>query len=134
MKAYNSQMNTFNKITDELAKLYEEKNRRYGNSFSKQVDEYGMLVAVIRLSDKMERLKSLVKNPKDCGDETMRDTLVDLANYAIMSVMELDKKLSSSNIIHTINENGVPVVISIKEEGVATDGKTVSQSKPIASY
>ena len=40
--------------------------------------------------DKMERLKYLCQAPKDCGDESMRDTLVDMANYAVMTIMELD--------------------------------------------
>lgn len=80
----------FGAVTSEMQRLYAEKNRRYGNTFSRRFKEYGMLSAVIRLDDKMERLKYLCQVPVDYGDESMRDTLVDLANYAIMTIMELD--------------------------------------------
>lgn len=80
----------FGKVTSEMQRLYAEKNRRYGNAFSRRFKEYGMLSAVLRLDDKMERLKYLCQAPRDCGDESMRDTLVDMANYAIMTIMELD--------------------------------------------
>ena len=48
-------------------------------------------MARIRLSDKLSRFKTLSKNPvQQVQDESMRDTLLDLANYAIMTVMEMD--------------------------------------------
>lgn len=80
----------FGKVTSEMQRLYAEKNRRYGNAFSRRFKEYGMMSSVLRLDDKMERLKYLCQVPVDYGDESMRDTLVDLANYAIMTIMELD--------------------------------------------
>ena len=80
----------FGAVTSEMQRLYAEKNRRYGNTFSRRFKEFGMLSAVIRLDDKMERLKYLCQAPQDCGDESVRDTLIDLANYAVMTIMELD--------------------------------------------
>lgn len=80
----------FRLVTNEMQKLYAEKNRRYGDAFSRRFKEFGMLSAVIRLDDKMERLKYLCQAPQDCGDESVRDTLIDLANYAVMTIMELD--------------------------------------------
>jgi hypothetical protein len=50
----------------------------------------GYLSAVIRLDDKMRRLKQLLKQDAQVKDESIRDTVLDLANYAIMTVMELD--------------------------------------------
>lgn len=44
----------------------------------------------IRLDDKLNRLKSLAKNPAQVRDESIRDTLLDLANYAIMTVIEME--------------------------------------------
>ena len=86
-----NQEQAFKDITKELCELYLEKNRRYGNSFSNQFKEFGVICATIRLNDKMERLKSLTRNPQDCGDEPIEDTLKDMANYAIMTLMELNK-------------------------------------------
>jgi hypothetical protein len=52
-----------------------------------------MAMARIRLSDKLNRFKTLTKtNSQEVKDESIRDTLVDLANYAIMTIMEMDRK------------------------------------------
>ena len=83
---------TFRNVTEQLCTLYLEKNERYGDSFHKQFIEYGLLCPVIRLSDKLERVKTLLKKGYDCGDETIEDTLKDLANYAIMTLMEFDRR------------------------------------------
>ena len=88
----NENIMDFSDIVEELVELYAEKNRRYGNSFSNQFKEFGIICSAIRLNDKMERLKSLVKNPQDCGDEPIEDTLKDMANYAIMTLIELKRK------------------------------------------
>lgn len=74
-----------------LNELYARKNRDYGNSFSETFKEEGFAMARIRLSDKLNRFKSLTKSGKQSvTDESIRDTLIDLANYAIMTVMEID--------------------------------------------
>lgn len=80
-------------ILDEIHDTYIRKNADYGNSFGEQYQEYGLLSALIRLDDKMRRLKQLNKQEALVKDESIRDTVLDLANYAIMTVMELDKKV-----------------------------------------
>jgi hypothetical protein len=79
-------------ICDELNALYEKKNRDYGDSFHLSFCEEGMAMARIRLGDKLNRFKQLTRNPdsQSVNDESIRDTLIDLANYAIMTVLELD--------------------------------------------
>lgn len=80
------------KVCEELNKLYEKKNNDYGDSFSGTFKEFGFTMSAIRLQDKLERFKRLSKgNEANVKDESIRDTLVDLANYAIMTVMEIDK-------------------------------------------
>ncbi|MGL5458750.1 MAG: nucleotide modification associated domain-containing protein [Cetobacterium sp.] len=81
-------------ICKSLNSIYEKKNADYGDSFSKSFDEYGMTMLCIRLEDKLNRLKSLtVKgNKQEVNDESVVDTLLDLSNYAIMGVMEMEKK------------------------------------------
>ena len=80
----------FIEVLQELSDLYHRKNHDYGDSFRKSLDEFGLVAAVVRMSDKMERVKALSKGDKaKVTDEKIRDTLVDLANYAIMTVMEL---------------------------------------------
>ena len=80
-------------ICGQLTSIYERKNADYNDSFSKSFDEYGMAMPCIRLEDKLNRLKALtVHNQKQqVSDESIEDTLLDLANYAIMTVIELRK-------------------------------------------
>lgn len=78
-------------ICAELNDLYARKNHDYGDSFHKTFLEEGVAMARIRLTDKLERFKKLTRADKRVDDESERDTLIDLANYAIMTVMELDR-------------------------------------------
>ena len=82
------------KLCGELNALYERKNNDYGDSFHLSYLEEGLAMARIRLGDKLNRFKTLSRKPgqQKVGDESMRDTLLDLANYALMTVMELDAK------------------------------------------
>lgn len=77
-------------IMREMLKTYRDKNTDYGDSFAKSYEEFGLTAPVVRMSDKMERLKSLSKAEAKVKDESKRDTLIDLANYAMMTVIELD--------------------------------------------
>lgn len=78
-------------ICEELNKLYEKKNHDYGDSFSLSFVEEGMAMARIRLGDKLNRFKILSRgNKQEVSDESIRDTLIDLANYAIMTILEME--------------------------------------------
>ena len=91
----------FKILTANMAALYEEKNRNYGNSFDKSLDEDGLLVSKIRLGDKFNRFSSLLKQQSNgTSDESIKDTLIDLANYAIMSIMWMENQKSIK-----LNEN-----------------------------
>lgn len=80
-------------IVTEMNKLYERKNKDYGDSFHLSFLEEGMAMARIRLVDKLNRFKTLTKSDhQEVKDESIRDTLIDLANYAIMTIMEIDRK------------------------------------------
>ena len=90
----------FKEITNEMLDLYEIKNKNYGDSFSKQFQEYGLTSVCIRLEDKLNRLKSLNKQISeakngivdiDVDDESIKDTLIDLANYSVLAIMEISK-------------------------------------------
>jgi len=75
-----------------LNAIYERKNHDYGDSFHETFIEEGMAMARIRLSDKLNRFKALSRNGnQQVADESLRDTLLDLANYAIMTVMEMEE-------------------------------------------
>lgn len=79
-------------ICEYLNDLYARKNADYGDSFHLAFLEEGWAMPRIRLSDKLNRFKMLSRAwDSKVKDESLRDTLIDLANYAIMSVMELDR-------------------------------------------
>ncbi len=77
-------------ILNVLHDIYKEKNADYGNSFHETFMEEGLAMARIRLTDKLNRFKNLTKdNEQHVEDESVLDTLYDMANYAIMTIMEL---------------------------------------------
>lgn len=82
-------------LCEKLNKTYEQKNHDYGNSFGETFDKLGVVSAVTRISDKYNRLVSLCMLPDEerkVKDESITDTLLDMANYCIMTVIELHKK------------------------------------------
>lgn len=90
---------TFESVLDEMRDLHAKKNKDYGDAFHKSFEEFGVTAGVVRLNDKMERVKSLVKNGKaEVKDESLMDTLKDMASYAVMLYVELKHHLS-----HTIS-------------------------------
>lgn len=67
-----------------------KKNNDYGDSFAR----YGSIGVIVRIGDKIQRLLSVSKNSVALVDnESLRDTLIDLHNYAAMAVMLIDKKM-----------------------------------------
>lgn len=89
-------------ICDGLNDLYARKNHDYGDSFHQTFVEEGLAMARIRLGDKFSRFKTLSRilptdsTQQQVTDESIRDTLLDLANYAIMTVLELDEAESNN--------------------------------------
>jgi hypothetical protein len=87
-----TKVHTHQMICTELNALYAKKNHDYGDSFHLSFVEEGMAMARIRLGDKLNRFKTLSKATEQAvSDESLRDTLIDLANYAIMTIMELEE-------------------------------------------
>lgn len=82
----------FQKITEDMLKTYIAKNHDYGDSFKKSLDEFGPIAAVVRMGDKMERIKNLLHHHTEPKvNEKIEDTLKDLANYCIMTLIYLQK-------------------------------------------
>ena len=83
-------------ISQEQLYTYRKKNADYGNAFEKSMDEDGILVAKIRIGDKIRRINSLIKNGGEgqVKDEKLEDTYLDLANYCVMTVLWIRKQQS----------------------------------------
>ena len=81
----------FNEITDKMFETFKAKNHDYGSSFSNLFKECGMTYAYGHMAEKLERVKSLMKDEANVKGEGMKDSLLDLSNYAILTVMEIEK-------------------------------------------
>ena len=69
-------------------KLFTKKNTDYGDAFAK----YGVIGVLMRIEDKLHRTLSITKNGVTLiNDERLRDTLIDLHNYAAMALMLIDE-------------------------------------------
>lgn len=80
-----------NEICKSLNELYAKKNHDYGDSFGETFKKLGIISAVTRITDKVNRLQSLcTKEQQLVKDEKIEDTLMDLANYSILTLIELE--------------------------------------------
>ena len=77
------------KVQKEGLELFKKKNKDYGDAFAK----YGTIGVLIRMEDKLQRSISISNSGINLVDnESMRDTLLDLHNYAAMALMLMDEK------------------------------------------
>ena len=85
-------------ICRDINALYQRKNHDYGDSFAEFYAEFGLISTCMRLTDKLKRLKSFAKGQQmQVKDESVMDTLVDLANYAIMTLVEMEMASARSH-------------------------------------
>ena len=78
----------FREITSKMADVYAAKNHDYGDSFARLRERYPISI-LIRLMDKLNRLDTLLTGETaQVKDESIDDTLLDLANYAVMELVE----------------------------------------------
>lgn len=92
-----AEANRYRKVSDEMFNLFVRKNKDYGDSFHITFQEEGFAMPRIRMTDKLERIKNISrKGETSVTDESLRDTLMDLGNYCIMTVMEMDREAKES--------------------------------------
>lgn len=87
----NSKETKHAQICENLHKTYVAKNHDYGDAFEKLWGEVGHLAGYTKIADKFYRLQNLWNGNKEAQvNESIYDTLIDLANYCILSAIELD--------------------------------------------
>ena len=95
-----------NKINDKdirellvkMEKTFVIKNKKYGNSFEISLDKYGMIAALTRISDKFNRIENLIlTNDNGTSDESVMDTLIDMANYCVMTAVYMKNSKGENN-------------------------------------
>jgi len=76
-------------VHKEAIELFKKKNADYGDAFA----NFGPVGVIVRMGDKINRLSSVTKNQVSLvQNESIRDTLIDLHNYAAMAIMLMDEK------------------------------------------
>ena len=91
---------SFRAIQDKLVNIYAKKNHDYGDSFNEGCNELGVGYAFSRIFDKTKRFQTLAKGIMnnnlsiEVQDETIEDTIMDLANYCMMYLAWKDKHIS----------------------------------------
>ena len=76
------------KIQNDALTLFTKKNIDYGDAFAK----FGVIGVLMRIEDKIQRSLTITKNGVNLvNDESIRDTLLDLHNYAAMALMLLNE-------------------------------------------
>ena len=89
-------------VQTEGLELFKKKNADYGDSFA----NFGPVGVIVRMGDKINRLSSVTKNGVHLVDnESVRDTLIDLHNYAAMAIMLLDEK--NKYVVASLKDNSI---------------------------
>ena len=87
------QVEAFASIVKEMTELYAKKNHDYGNSFDEGCDKIGTGYPLGRLLDKMNRLIACMGKEDEMQiNESIEDTLKDLACYSVMTLSYLKRK------------------------------------------
>lgn len=94
-----SQIVHMKKIQAEGLELFIKKNADYGNSYK----QYGLIGVLVRLQDKINRALHITQHGIHVKDETLRDTLIDLHNYAAMALMESESEPTNPSLPSTQN-------------------------------
>lgn len=97
----NEKQNKHKRICEQLNEIFVNKSNDYGDSFGRTYNELGIISAITRISDKYNRIVSLSKKTKEeikVKDESIKDTLLDMANYCIMTVIEMESDFHENTL------------------------------------
>lgn len=90
----NSRQGRHREVLDRLHRIYQRKNALYGDSTTDTFKKFGALSYAVRLNDKLRRFQSLVIDKdgyEGTDDESMVDTLLDMANYAVLAIIDIEE-------------------------------------------
>lgn len=85
------EIDLFKRITNEMLDTFEKKRNDYGPSTTETWVRFGPVSMLTRMYDKLSRISNLFYNDSKVKDEKLVDTLLDLANYAIITIIEMTK-------------------------------------------
>ena len=91
-KEYDREVRRFKELTTKMYETFKKKRNDYGPSTRETWEKYGPISMLVRMDDKMNRFKNLAidDTKRLVEDESIKDTLLDLANYALITILELE--------------------------------------------
>lgn len=108
MMTIEEEIKEFDKIIKHMSDIYRAKHHDYGQSTKDTFRRYGPVSMAVRMRDKLNRFDRLIEFAKrdenSFVDESIYDTLIDLANYAIITMIEyrdamIDGKQNENKIL-----------------------------------
>lgn len=93
---------------DRIKETYKQKNLDYGDSWAESIREFGAVSGLVRIYDKYNRIKHLLSLPeseRQIKDETIMDTLLDLATYAVMLAGEITEPTKPIDKVQLYQDN-----------------------------
>lgn len=97
MSTFEHRIDNYKRLQADMLQTFVDKDSDYGDSFGKTYEKYGIVSALTRMSDKLNRIDNLTAiNSRDSSakmkvDESIEDTLLDLANYAMLTYLQIHK-------------------------------------------
>ena len=136
-----NRIENYKKLQASMLQTFIDKDSDYGDSFGKTFEKYGIVSALTRMSDKMNRINNLTNaafqsniNDSDTKmrvDESIEDTLLDLANYAMLTYLQIHKFDEPVPTFSEVNLNTGKV--SVKSAGITTGELNKKVDTPLAN-
>lgn len=120
---YNPYEQRYMDIIDKLKKTFLKKNHDYGSSVKKNYDKFesygkneGLKYVFGRIAEKHDRLENLIygNHTNQVTDESIEDTLLDMANYAILAAVSIQEHKSDPKNLNMFEELEQEQIISDK--------------------
>ena len=87
------EIKVFNELTKQMSDTFAKKRKDYGQTTSETYDKFGPISMLTRIHDKVGRLDNILgKSKTNNVGEKVEDTLLDLANYALITILEIRKR------------------------------------------
>lgn len=95
---YKQEVDFFVCQVDEMVATFKAKRQDYGPSTTETWEKFGPVSMLTRMHDKLNRLDNVAMKPAAVKDESVRDTLLDLANYCIIMLLEYEKEREKTKV------------------------------------
>lgn len=91
-KEYDREVRRFKELTTKMYETFKRKRNDYGPSSRVTFEMFGPESMAVRMFDKLIRYSNLTSGDTKqlVKDESVKDTLLDLANYALITILELE--------------------------------------------